>query len=139
MQVGIDDEECLNDMEDITLRIGELFQIQDDFLDCYGDPEITGKVGTDIRDGKLTWLIVKALQLASKSQILMLQEHYGQPSGTAEYVVKSIYDDLALEELFYKHEDNERNEILTKINSLPLSIPQEPFLNVIDALYRREK
>jgi farnesyl diphosphate synthase len=121
------------------MKIGELFQIQDDFLDCYGAPEVTGKVGTDIRDGKLTWLIAKALQVASKSQIENLQEHYGQTTASAEYEVKCIYDDLGIEELFYKYEDSTRQEILNMIRKIPRGIPQEPFLNALDAMYRREK
>lgn len=60
----------------ILLEMGHFFQVQDDYLDCYGDSEITGKIGRDIEEGKCTWLIVVALQRASPQQRLILDVSY---------------------------------------------------------------
>ena len=47
--------------------------IQDDYIDCFGDPALTGKIGTDIEDNKCSWLIVQALDRATDEQRAILE------------------------------------------------------------------
>jgi geranylgeranyl diphosphate synthase type II len=51
---------------DFGLNLGIAFQLQDDYLDTYGDPATFGKqVGGDIIENKKTYLFLKALELAT--------------------------------------------------------------------------
>lgn len=55
-------------------NLGIAFQIQDDYLDAFGDPEKFGKdVGGDIRQNKKTFLLVRAMELADSKQKDALQ------------------------------------------------------------------
>lgn len=48
-------------------NIGLAFQLQDDWLDCWGDPETFGKcIGGDIINGKKTYLLINALESAEE-------------------------------------------------------------------------
>ena len=59
--------------EKILIKIGHLFQVQNDFLDYYSKEEIGGKSGTDIQEGKCTWPIVIALERATAEQKRILK------------------------------------------------------------------
>lgn len=65
---GIQDERAFKAAEDILIPMGEYFQIQDDFLDCYADPETLGKIGTDILDNKCSWVVNTALAHVTPEQ-----------------------------------------------------------------------
>lgn len=57
----------------ILLEIGCFFQIQDDYLTCFGDSEVSGKDDTDIQEGKCTWFVVKALECVTPEQRKILE------------------------------------------------------------------
>jgi len=50
-------------------QVGIAFQLQDDFLDVYGDPKVFGKkIGGDILCNKKTYMLINALLMANDSQ-----------------------------------------------------------------------
>lgn len=56
------DEALLAAYSAFALPLGEAFQLRDDVLGVYGDPAVTGKpAGDDLREGKRTFLIARAL------------------------------------------------------------------------------
>lgn len=99
----------------MLVDMGELFQIQDDVLDCFGDSATTGKVGTDIADGKCSWLAVQALRLASDTQRLVLQQHFGRPQTAHVDAVRNVYCQLQLDRLFAEHERRAYDALLQRI------------------------
>jgi geranylgeranyl diphosphate synthase type II len=82
------------------VNLGIAFQLQDDILDVYGDPDKFGKqVGGDIISNKKTYLLIKALELAKDAQAnelnnwLSLQQFEATEKVTA---VTAIYNQLQI-------------------------------------------
>ncbi|WP_293872356.1 polyprenyl synthetase family protein [Flavobacterium sp.] len=62
-------EENANFIYDFGLNLGIAFQLQDDYLDAFGNPETFGKqVGGDIIENKKTYLYLKAMEFATANQ-----------------------------------------------------------------------
>ncbi|MEP5340123.1 MAG: polyprenyl synthetase family protein [Algibacter sp.] len=60
-------------------NLGIAFQLQDDYLDAFGDPETFGKqVGGDIMENKKTYLYLKALEFASKEDKETLEDLFSK-------------------------------------------------------------
>lgn len=101
---GISSEASYKQALDILVPMGEYFQIQDDYLDCYGDPSVLGKIGTDILDNKCSWNINVALQNASSEQREVLDQSYGRKDGECEKKVKEVFKQLDIAGRFEKYE-----------------------------------
>ncbi len=73
-------------------NLGIAFQIQDDYLDAFGDPEKFGKeLGGDIRQNKKTFLLLHALEVASPEQKRLLQQLMEQNPADKVQQVLSIF------------------------------------------------
>ena len=69
------------------LPLGEAFQLRDDLLGVYGDPEQTGKpAGDDLREGKRTVLVAYAIEAANDAQAEVLRSRLGDPHLDADGV-----------------------------------------------------
>lgn len=87
--IGGAGEETLKKISDFSVPIGIAFQIQDDILGIFGDEKIIGKpVGSDIREGKQTILVVKAMEKASFVQKRTLKKLLGKKNLTKGEIEK---------------------------------------------------
>jgi geranylgeranyl diphosphate synthase type II len=81
---------------DFGLNLGLAFQLQDDFLDAFGDPKTFGKqVGGDIIENKKTYLFLKAIEFATnedKAQLLHLFSIHPDDNTDKINQVKLIFD-----------------------------------------------
>ncbi|KAJ3677542.1 hypothetical protein LUZ60_003266 [Juncus effusus] len=131
--------EKFSGIKDILVEMGVYFQVQDDYLDCFGDPKVMGKIGTDIEDYKCSWLIVKALEKANEHQIKTLHENYGKSDAKCVAKVKKIYEDLDLPSAFLEYEESSCETLLSAIEAQPSSVIQEILKCLLEKIYRRKK
>jgi len=116
--VGIDSPEVHAKCESILIAMGHYFQVQDDYLDCYADPKVIGKVGTDIEEGKCGWLVIQALRKASAAQRTLLETNYGRDEAEKVALVKQVFIDLKLEEEYKAYELEKYSKIMEDIDEL---------------------
>ncbi|XP_070566291.1 farnesyl pyrophosphate synthase-like [Ptychodera flava] len=136
---GINDEKSHQVTKNILLQMGHYFQIQDDYLDCYGNAEITGKIGTDIQDNKCSWLVVQALQRANQQQRMVLQENYGYPDEKKVAEVKRIYEELNLKNLYLEFEEESYKTIMELVEHNHGKLHKQIFKDLMAKIYKRNK
>jgi geranylgeranyl diphosphate synthase type I len=114
------------------LPLGEAFQLRDDVLGVFGDPEQTGKpAGDDLREGKRTVLIALATERSSDAQRAHLRALLGDPGLDAGGIdtLRTIIEDTgalastesmiekllqqSLDSLENEHVSREAREVLT--------------------------
>ncbi|MFJ3958555.1 polyprenyl synthetase family protein [Arthrobacter sp. NPDC090010] len=80
-------ELLLDELARFSLPLGEAFQLRDDVLGVFGDPDTTGKpAGDDLREGKRTLLVAFLRELGTQEQVALLESRLGQDSITDDDV-----------------------------------------------------
>ncbi len=93
---GASEEDC-SKLHRFAVELGLAFQLQDDLLDSYGDERLGKKIGGDILEGKMTYLMINALSRASEPQREVLRKTHLREDLTPDEkiaTVKALYDEL---------------------------------------------
>ena len=82
-------------------------------------------------------MIVNALTLASENQKEIISAHYGRKSDEDVSIIKTLYNDLGLPEIFSQFEDDSFSRIEKLINTYKGPVDPDIFHAIKNKLYRR--
>uniref|UniRef100_A0A915HS68 Farnesyl pyrophosphate synthase n=1 Tax=Romanomermis culicivorax TaxID=13658 RepID=A0A915HS68_ROMCU len=123
----------------LCIKMGHYFQCQDDYLDCYGNADVTGKIGTDIEDGKCTWLLVEALDMIKAKQRKIIEENYAKSDPSNVKMIKNLYDFLNLRSKYEQFESEQVGTLTEMIENLNLVKLRPLFTHLLSLLRGRKK
>lgn len=121
-------------------NLGIAFQVQDDYLDAFGDPEKFGKhVGGDIRQNKKTFLMLHALEVANPEQRnRLLQLMQQNPPDKVEQILQ-IFRDCNIDEWAKELKDKYLQTALQHLEAIAVrSVRKEPLQELANFLIQRE-
>jgi len=138
---GVSDERAFKLAEDILIPMGEYFQIQDDFLDCYADPETLGKIGTDILDNKCSWVVNTALAHVNDEQRAILDANYGKKDAESEARCKKVFLEVDIPSKYAAYEAKFYEEVNAMIEAADEStgLKKEVLRAFLAKVYKRTK
>jgi geranylgeranyl diphosphate synthase type II len=127
-------------MYEFGRKLGLAFQVQDDYLDAFGDPSKFGKqVGGDILANKKTFLLIHALEMANTSQAAKLNELLqSQPADKVAQVL-TLYRETGVDAWALELKQRFLDESMQALDDIAvLSARKQPLINLAHYLIQRE-
>lgn len=128
-------------MYEYGMMLGVAFQIQDDWLDVFGDANTFGKpIGGDINNNKKSFLMLQGLAMEGTDGIA-LREAMNLPAGdTKVRVVTRLYERMGISDMCKKAIAHYCSRALTALKKVNISEEdQEPFRKLLEKLTGRKK
>ncbi len=121
-------------------KLGLAFQVQDDYLDAFGDPEKFGKqIGGDIMANKKTFLLIHALETVSEQQKQHLQELLNGETKNKVQDTMQIFKETKVDEWAKELKEKYISEAFIHLEDIAvLSKRKEPLKQLAFFLVKRE-
>ncbi len=126
------------------ISLGLAFQLQDDYLDTFGDQKTFGKkIGGDILENKKTWLFLKAKELTDSVDTDKLSKLYSENLITPEAkiaAVQKIFRKYQVDDLIKQEINKYSNKALILLENMPIKDAQKKLLEkLVIQLKERQK
>lgn len=121
-------------------NLGIAFQVQDDYLDAFGDPEKVGKIiGGDIKQNKKTFLLIHALETANDAQKKELKALLCENSEDKVQRVLKIFRDCDADNWAKELKQQYYDKALYHLDEIAvLSARKQPLIEIADFLIQRD-
>jgi geranylgeranyl diphosphate synthase type II len=121
-------------------KLGLAFQVQDDYLDAFGNPDKFGKQpGGDILSNKKTFLLIHAMETASSAQKKELKKLMQESSPEKVSKILQVYRDCKADGWALQLKNKYLDEAFGHFEDIAvLSIRKEPLKGVADFLVKRD-
>jgi len=121
-------------------KLGLAFQVQDDYLDAFGDPQKFGKqIGGDILADKKTFLLIHAFETANKDDLAVLQSWLGKQSDNKINDVLSVYRKCGIDQWALSLKNKFLDEALSDLDQIAVvSARKKPLKELAEYLIQRD-
>jgi geranylgeranyl diphosphate synthase type II len=121
-------------------KLGLAFQVQDDYLDAFGDPAKFGKqVGGDIKSNKKTFLLIHAFETANTTQQKELRKLLGTDSPDKVEKIVNLFQECKVDEWALKLKNQFLDEAFVHLEDVAvISKRKEPLKELALFLVKRE-
>ena len=121
-------------------NLGIAFQVQDDYLDVFGDPEKFGKrVGGDILSNKKTFLLIHALETANPEQLAQLNHLIKHDAADKVEKVTQLFRDCKADEWAKELKNKYLQTALQHLeDTAVVAARKQPLLELAEYLIQRE-
>lgn len=121
-------------------KLGLAFQVQDDYLDAFGNPEKFGKqIGGDILADKKTFLLIHAFESASAKDKLLLESWMGKQGAQKIEEILSVYKRCGIDQWALSLKNRFFEEAISDLEQIAvLSARKKPLIELAEYLIQRD-
>ncbi|WP_314277255.1 polyprenyl synthetase family protein [Capnocytophaga sputigena] len=111
-------------------ELGLAFQLQDDYLDAFGDESFGKRIGGDIIENKKTILYLTALKLADEQQRKTLLQHYATTEDSQQKIntVKALFEATGATTAVRQEIEHTTRRALSALSELTISDEKRHYL-----------